>query len=146
MISIILFSSFLLSVYDNLSNKVKEIINYIIIGFLTTIVSVVSYFILRLLINNYIICTILSWIISVIFAYITNRIFVFHSNNTNITKEFLTFISARIITLLMELLFMFVFVNLLSVSDRISKIIVQFFILVSNYIFSKLFVFKRKDY
>lgn len=146
MISIILFSSFLLSVYDNLSNKVKEIINYIIIGFLTTIVSVVSYFILRLLINNYIICTILSWIISVIFAYITNRIFVFHSNNTNITKEFLTFISARIITLLMELLFMFVFVNLLSVSDRISKIIVQFVILVSNYIFSKLFVFKRKDY
>ncbi len=145
MISIILFSSFLLLLYDHLSNKMKEIINYIIIGFLTTIVSVVSYFVLRLLIANYIVCTILSWIISVMFAYVTNRIFVFHSNNTNIIIEFITFVSARIITLLMELLFMFVFVNLLSINDRISKIIVQFVILVFNYIFSKLFVFKRKD-
>ena len=145
MISILLLSSYILSFYDKLSDKMKEIVNYLIIGFLTTVVSIVSYFLLRIVISNYLVCTILSWIIAVLFAYITNRVFVFHSNNQNIIGEFISFVGARILSLLIEIAFMFISVDVLSFNDRISKIVVQFIIVVVNYIFSKLLVFKRKD-
>ena len=59
--------------------KYKEIINYIIVGVLTTLVSIGSYFLFRFVIKNYIILSILSWIFAVTFAYFTNRAFVFES-------------------------------------------------------------------
>lgn len=127
----------------DLYNKYKEIINYIIVGGCTTIVSIVSYFLFRLVINNYLICTILSWIVAVIFAYFTNRIFVFNSKDKNVLLEFIKFIMARILSLLSELFVMFILVDLIKIDDKISKIIVQFIVLVLNYIFSKIFVFKK---
>lgn len=145
MISVLLLSIYILSFYDSLPDKMKEIINYLIIGFLTTVVSIVSYFILRLIISSYLICTILSWIFAVLFAYVTNRVFVFHSKNQNIIGEFISFVGARILSLLIEIAFMFISVDVLSFNDRASKIVVQFIIVVVNYIFSKLLVFKRKD-
>lgn len=144
MISILLLSVWALSIYDNLSSKAKEIVNYLIVGFLTTVVSIVSYYIFRLFISNYLVCTILSWILAVSFAYVTNRIFVFHSENSNIIKEFISFVGARVLSLLIEIAFMFIMVDLISINDRVAKIIVQFIIIVVNYIFSKIFVFKRK--
>lgn len=144
MISILLLSIFFLDIYKGISDRYKEIINYIIIGGCTTVVSIVSYYILRIIFTNYLLCTILSWIISVIFAYVTNRIIVFRSKEKNIIKEFITFVGSRILSLLFELLFMFVFVDILFFSDKLSKIFVQFIIVILNYIFSKIFVFKRK--
>ena len=122
----------------------KEIINYIIVGGCTTLVSIVSYYLFRLIITNYLICTILSWIVAVTFAYFTNRIFVFNSKDKNIMFEFLKFIMARILSLLSELLVMFILVDLIKIDDKISKIIVQFIVLVLNYIFSKIIVFRKK--
>ena len=124
--------------------KYKEIINYIIVGGCTTLVSIVSYYLFRLIITNYLICTILSWIVAVTFAYFTNRIFVFNSKDKNIMFEFLKFIMARILSLLSELLVMFILVDLIKIDDKISKIIVQFIVLVLNYIFSKIIVFRKK--
>ena len=71
----------------DLYKRNKEIINYIIVGGCTTIVSVVSYYLFRLFISDYLICTVLSWIVSVLFAYVTNRIFVFESKVKNIIVE-----------------------------------------------------------
>ena len=59
--------------------KHKEIINYIIVGALTTLVSIVSYWLIRFIIKNYIVLSILSWIFAVAFAYFTNRACVFES-------------------------------------------------------------------
>ena len=69
-----------------LYHKNKEIINYIIVGALTTFVSVLSYWLFRFIIKDYIILSILSWICAVTFAYITNRLFVFESRNNRKTK------------------------------------------------------------
>lgn len=129
----------------DLYKKNKEIINYIIVGGCTTVVSVVSYYLFRLVLDHYLICTILSWVVSVVFAYITNRIFVFESKDKRVLIEFFKFVFARVLSLLSEIVVMAFLVQLIHIDDRISKIIVQFIILILNYLFSKLFVFKNKS-
>ena len=82
----------------DLYHKHEEIINYLIVGVLTTIVSVVIKFGLLFTILDadkpleLQIAVIVSWIIAVLFAYIANRIFVFHSKNKNFFKEISSFI------------------------------------------------------
>lgn len=127
----------------DLYKKNKEIINYIIVGGCTTVVSIVSYYLFRLVLDNYLVCTVLSWIVSVMFAYITNRIFVFESKYKRIVVEFFKFVFARVLSLLSEIVAMAFLVQLIHVDDKISKILVQFIILILNYLFSKLFVFKN---
>ncbi len=126
----------------NLVRKYDEIIRYIIAGILTTIVSIASYNLLRNINIDYKICTILSWILAVIFAYFINKLFVFKSQKNNI-KEFINFILARLLSLFIEFIFMMIMVDFININDRIAKLIVQFVVLVLNYIFSKFFVFKK---
>ena len=134
---------------NDLYNKYREIINYLIFGFLTTIISLIVYYCLTFTIINpkdaimLQVANILSWIAGVTFAYITNRKYVFNSKNTNIKKELVSFVSARIVTLILDMLIMGVFVTLLGFNDKIVKIISQVVVIVSNYVFSKLFVFKE---
>lgn len=129
--------------------KNEEIINYLVIGVLTTIVSFVTYFICVTFFlnpNNSMqlqIANVISWVCAVIFAYLTNRKFVFKSENKQIKKEISSFVSSRILTLIVDMIIMFVLVTLLNYNDKISKLIVQVVVTVLNYIFSKLFVFKK---
>lgn len=130
--------------------KYKEILNYLIVGVLTTVISLGSYYALVFTILNpkngiqLQIANITSWILSVTFAYISNRIFVFKSKEKNIFKEATKFYMARVSTLLIDMLFMFLFVSIANMNDKVAKIIVQIVILVLNYVFSKLFVFNGK--
>lgn len=139
----------LLKIIIDLYNKYRETINYLIFGVLTTIVSLGVYYGLTFTIlepDNAIclqIANIISWMAGVIFAYITNRKFVFNSKNDNVFKEFSSFVGTRIITLFMDMLTMLVGVTLLKGNDKIIKLISQFIVVVGNYLFSKIFVFKR---
>ena len=117
--------------------KYKEVILYLIFGFLTTVVSLIVYYLLTIQIAN-----IISWVCGVTFAYFTNRKYVFESKNTNRFKEATSFVSARIITLLLDMLLMGVGVSILRFNDKIMKIVSQFLVIVLNYVFSKLFVFR----
>ena len=129
--------------------KNREIISYLIIGVLTTIVSLISYYLLTITIlspNNPLELTtanIISWIISVLFAYITNRKYVFQSKDKNILKEASKFTLSRVTTLIIDILLMFIFVSILHFNDKIIKLLVQIIIIILNYIFSKLLVFKK---
>ena len=131
--------------------KHKEIINYLIFGVLTTIVSLSTYYLLVLTFlnpNNSLelqIANIISWIAAVTFAYITNRKYVFNSKNKNIIKEIIKFYSSRLTTLFLDMIIMFIFVTLLSFNDKIIKIFVQIIVTISNYILSKLLVFKKRS-
>ena len=130
--------------------KYKEIINYLIFGVLTTILSLAIYYLLTFTFldaNNPIqlqIANALSWIAGVLFAYFTNRKYVFSSKDSNKIKEFSKFVTARITTLLMDMLIMFLGVTVLHGNDKIIKLISQIVVIVCNYIFSKIFVFKSK--
>lgn len=127
----------------------KEIIFYLIFGVLTTLVSLIVYYFCTLTFLNpqnavqLQIANIISWVLSVVFAYVTNRRFVFESKNSNKLEEIIKFVSARLLTLLLDMFIMFVCVTILKFNDRISKLLSQVIVIISNYIFSKIFVFKK---
>lgn len=127
----------------------KEVIMYLIFGVLTTVVSLAVYYIC---INTFLnpengvqlqVANIISWIAGVLFAYFTNRKYVFESNESNKIREFCKFTGSRIITLLLDMVTMFVGVTCLHGNDKIMKLISQVLVTVGNYIFSKIFVFKK---
>ena len=133
-----------------LYHKYEEIINYIIIGGLTTVVSLLVYYgltytifdpnvSLELQITN-----IISWISSVTFAYFTNRKYVFKQKNKINFKEISGFYLSRISTLILDMLLMYIFVTKLKFNDKIIKLIVQVIVIVLNYVLSKIFVFKKE--
>ncbi len=135
-----------------LYRQYQEIINYLIFGVLTTVVSLIAYYVLTIIILDpklnleLQIANILSWCIGVLFAYFTNRKFVFNSTNQNKKKEFFTFVSARISTLILDMLVMFIGVSLLYFNDKIVKLISQVLVIIGNYILSKIIVFKKDSY
>ena len=138
-----------------LYKKYKEIILYLIFGVLTTIVSLSSKYILLFILLDakdpvqLQISIVISWLIAVLFAYFTNRIFVFNSKNKNKLKEFISFIIARISTLFLEMLIMWFFVTLLKLNTDlyviIFTVISQVVVIIANYVFSKLFIFKKSE-
>lgn len=137
-----------------LYKKYEEIINYLIIGVLTTVVNLaVKYALLFTVLNasdatQLQIAVVISWIVACLFAYITNRKIVFKSKSTKILKEFIAFVSARLFTLILEMLIMFIFVTLLKLNSNlwvvIWSIVAQVVVIVVNYILSKLVIFKKE--
>lgn len=128
--------------------KYKEIIWYLVFGILTTIVSLITYFLLTYTVidvNNPFmlqIANIISWVTSVTFAYFTNKKYVFKKKEKSI-REALTFYLSRLSTLLLDMLLMFILVTKLNMNDKICKLIIQIIIMILNYILSKLLVFKK---
>lgn len=143
----------LFNLIKKIYEKYKEIILYLIFGVLTTIVSLGSKYILLFVLLDakdpiqLQVSIVISWMIAVVFAYVTNRIYVFNSTNKNKIKEFISFIIARISTLLLEMLIMWFFVTLLKLNSDlyvvIFTLISQVVVVIANYIFSKLFIFKK---
>ena len=120
----------------------KELLAYIIFGVLTTIVNIVVYFFFTKVCGvNYIISNIIAWFLSVLFAYVTNRIWVFESSNTNIIKECILFFGGRLFSGILDTGLMILFIDILTMGDLISKIIVQIVVVIVNYVFSKWIVF-----
>lgn len=133
----------------NLYKKYQEIINYLIVGVLTTVVSLATYYACVLTFLNpdnafeLQVANVISWVCAVAFAYVTNRIFVFKSKSKNFVKEISSFVSARVLTLFSDMLIMFLMVTVMGANDKVAKLVVQVVVTISNYVFSKLFVFKK---
>ena len=132
-------------------SKYQEVIRYLIVGVLTTFVSLLLYYgLVNTILNpnqpiELQIANIISWIGSVLFAYITNRKYVFQSVEKKKGKEFFSFVGSRVLTLLMDMAIMFVFVTLLHMNDKFIKLLSQVIVIVANYILSKFLVFKKKE-
>ena len=97
--------------------------------------------------SEYLDANTIAWVAGVIFAFFTNKLFVFESKSWKpsvAAKEFIGFVGARILSFLAESLLMFLMVTILSWSDIIAKIIVAVVVIIMNYVFSKLFIFKDK--
>jgi putative flippase GtrA len=133
-----------------MKEKYGEIVRYLIVGILTTVVSLGTYYgcvftflnpenALQLQLAN-----VLSWIIAVTFAYVMSRIYVFQSKQENILREMVAFYSSRLLTLFMDMAIMFIMVTLCRVNDKLAKLVVQVVVTVANYVFSKILVFRRE--
>ncbi len=129
--------------------KYKEMINYLIFGGLTTVLNFIVYLLFtRCFSLEEVLSSGLAWIISVLFAYVVNKIFVFESKVkgiVNILKEMFAFIGCRVISgIACDVVLFALMVKALSINDVISKIVTQVLVIVANYLFSKLLVFRKK--
>ena len=129
--------------------KYRELIMYVFFGVLTFVVSVISF---------EMISKTLSWIIAVLFAYVVNKLWVFQSKSwkpTLVIREAASFFAARIFSLVIALGAMWVLVKILNAVmsgplfgflsvESIANICSTALEVIINYIFSKLWVFKKK--
>lgn len=132
-----------------LYKKFEEIINYLIVGVLTTIVSWAAYGLCKLImdVDNALmmqIAVIIRWVAGVTFGYFTNRRFVFKSKNPNMLKEGIDFAGSRVITLFLDMFVMWILPSVFHVNDWISTFVSAVLVTVMNYIFSKFIVFRKK--
>ena len=132
----------------NLLIKYKEQILYLFFGGCTTVVNMVVFALcsdilhMELLVSNF-----MAWVLAVFFAYITNKIWVFESKTetlNELVKEIGSFVFARVVTLLIDMLIMYVGVEILFINKMIIKVLANIVVIVANYVFSKLFIFKKK--
>lgn len=131
--------------------KYEEIIAYLIVGVLNTIVSWAAWFLLdytvldaQVMWQN-VVLSVASWAVGVVFGYIMNRKFVFKSKEPNVMKEFLQFSGGRVSTWALDAVMMVLLVNILHINEAFSKIFVSVLVMIGNYLLSKLFVFKKKE-
>lgn len=145
-----------------LFEKYREIITYVIFGGLTTVVNYVIYFPLRRININYEAATFIAWLGAVLFAYAVNRAFVFKSKAKGkaALREFLLFVGARVFSYGAEALTMYIFMDVINVDRFVlsvsffenplpvgefgAKTIAQIIIIILNYLFSKLVIFRKK--
>lgn len=124
--------------YDN------DILRYIFFGGCTTLVNLVSFFLLRKAGLSLTPANIISIILAILFAYVVNSRFVFHDKASTFKEHlrpFFKFIGARLFTMVVEVGGVWLLVEKLGLKDMVGKFFTQFIVLVLNYIFSKLFVF-----
>lgn len=127
-------------------NKTKEVLWYGFFGVLTTLINIVSFYFLDKAGMDVYIANLFAWILSVLFAFVTNKLFVFHSKSMQVSvflKEMFSFFFFRLLSLGIDMGGMFVCLNFLSMGKMISKVFMNVIVIIANYIFSKLFVFKK---
>ena len=128
--------------------RYKSFILYAVFGVLTTIVNIATYYIFAHIVRlDTVVSTCLAWISGVLFAYITNRKYVFESDKIGveaIVKEMISFFSCRLATGVVDVLLMYIFVDLLKFNDVFIKVFSNVVVIVLNYVASKLIIF-RKD-
>ena len=142
--------------------KYKELILYVFFGALTTLVNFIAFKFFNVVLGEevYLVSNVIAWFVSVVFAYVTNKLFVFESHTwqaKKICKEIFSFFAARVFSLAVEEAGLFALVDLLGFDayrldifgfvlggKMISKIILAVIVVILNYFFSKLVVFRKK--
>ena len=152
--------------------KYKEIIMYIIFGVATTLVRWITQWVFSEIFTNIMpkkeltvwflhydstavfVATLLSWLVAVIFAFITNKLWVFESKSWKLSvavREFWQFFLSRAITGVIEIGGIYILVGVgvdmlvIQKSSMDATVLMSGLIMVLNYIFSKLIVFKNRE-
>ncbi|MGN0634839.1 MAG: GtrA family protein [Acutalibacteraceae bacterium] len=142
----------------------REVLSYLFFGVLTTVVSLVTFWlpdrlfsavgypgVLHYILHSeknfaYVESNVLSWICAVTFAFVTNKLFVFASkarDKKTVLRELSSFVGGRLTTLLVDTALMFLLVTVLLMGEMLSKVLVQVVIVILNYFISKLLVFRN---
>ncbi len=142
-----------------LFQKYREIILYLVFGGLTTLVNFVVYFLCTSGLSlSWSVSNVAAWVLAVLFAYVTNRIWVFQSKTKGasaLLREFLSFVLCRLLSLGFDMAIMFLCIDLLHwdtfkaaglpMGEFGAKLLAQIVVIIANYIFSKLIIFRHKS-
>ena len=124
-----------------------ELVAYLFAGIATTVVNYLVYFLAtRLLGMSVMAGTWTAWAIAVVFAYAVNKAFVFHTHCDSLAalaREAVSFVAMRLASLGMETVIMYVTVEVMGLNDLVMKLVTNLVVIILNYIFSKLFIFKK---
>ena len=133
----------------------NEILSYLFFGLATTLVSILTRLVIYQLSHQELLATALANSIGILFAFITNDRLVFKQARENWSIRLVKFTIARLSTFLLDLFLTFIFVtqfpniigqfvnNNIDKVNSIETVISQFLIIILNYIFSKVFIFKK---
>lgn len=134
-----------------LYKKHQELVNYLVVGVIGTVVSIAVFTALMKMTNESVLSNVISWMVTVILMYILNRYFVFleHAKDkVAILKEMSTFVSARIATLLLETAIVWLGIDVMKLNSGLKIIAVktvgQIVVIVLNFVAAKLVIFKKK--
>lgn len=138
----------ILSVFQPVYRKYKEVLLYLFFGGLTFLVSIGSYALFDYPLGfTPLVANIFSWIFAVAFAYVTNRIWVFTDvadQAKGVIREIVTFFAGRLATLGVEEVILYIGISVLGGNSILVKVIGQIVVIVSNYFISKIIVFRSK--
>lgn len=127
--------------------KYKEIILYLIFGVLTTAINIIVFDIFNNVFDiDYKISNFIAWLLSVMFAFFTNKTYVFESKGRGkkLISEAISFTTARLFSLAVDMILMIVFIDFVKLNKMISKVIVNVVVVILNYVLSKLFIFRKE--
>ena len=122
----------------------SSVVRYVFFGGCTTQVNLISFYVLRKLRVGLNIANVISIILAILFAYVVNSRFVFQDKCQTLAdhiRPFCKFISARLMTMVIEVGGVWLLVAKLGMNDMVGKFATQFIVLILNYVFSKFFVF-----
>ncbi|MCM1330738.1 MAG: GtrA family protein [Ruminococcus sp.] len=125
----------------------ESVLLYLIVGAMTTAVSLITQYVPLWLGFPTEVNTTVSWVCSVTFAFFTNKVWVFKDEargKSDWARQAAAFYGGRLTTYFLEMAFMSGTVRMLHQNEYIMKLIAQVFILVINYLFSKLVVFRKR--
>ncbi|MBO7358849.1 MAG: GtrA family protein [Clostridia bacterium] len=132
-----------------LALKYKEQILYVFFGGLTTLINWGAYALCYNVLGvSNVPSVIIAWILGVAFAFVTNKIWVFESRSFDtktVLRELWTFVAARLVTGLLDLGIMYLAVDVLGGNGNVWKLISNVIVIILNYVFSKLIVFKKQE-
>ena len=126
----------------------RETILYVVFGLLTTLINVLVFAACsRWLSFSWEFSNAIAWVFAVLFAFITNKLFVFESKSLR-WKTFLwelgSFLAARLFSLAVEYAGMWLLIDVLTVRELLSKILMNIVVIILNYLLSKLLIFRKK--
>ena len=138
----------LLRLLEPFYKKHKEGLLYLFFGGVTTLVSFAVFWLFESPLGlDALLANLISWVVAVAVAYITNRIWVFaeHASGARaISLEILSFYLSRVATFLIEEAILLVFVTWLALPAMPVKIAASVIVVLLNYVFSKIFVFRKE--
>ena len=123
----------------------REVVSYLVFGFVTTVVSFAAFVILVYADAGIVAANTVSNVIAVLLAFVTNKLFVFRSKDMSficILKELVKFCSWRVLMFVAETLLLVLLVDVLGFDSLVMKVCTVTLVIISNYCFSKWFVFK----
>ena len=128
--------------------KYKEVLLYLIFGGLTTMVSMLSFWLANTPLGIHeLLANIISWICAVTFAYFTNAKWVFEAkpeSGKERLRQAVSFYAGRLATLGVEEAIMAIFATWLGFNSLLVKLVAQVVVVILNYVISKLLVFRKK--